>query len=320
MDEDKKVVVYDNRLNSASFSGLNAKDMDIFMAACVLAKDKGTEEVQIEYSALRQMTRFWNCNADDFHQQLKDLRDKMLHMTMFYETDDEVGGFVLFQTFRGNKKAKRLTLRASHDWAEILNGIEGNFTMFDLGIFIQLKSKHAKTLYRLLSQYRNKQGNGWWLVEITDFKRIFDIPDGYRGKDIIEKIVKPAVKECEKHFNTLTFEPIYARKRGKPLEKIRFEFTKAASKPKVERNVPTALPDQAKQENKTKQKAVNKNKFNDYSCQRNYTKEQYQDIEKKVLQASIVPGGQETPPQTEQDIEKRKAELLKELAELEKQK
>lgn len=315
MDKKNHVVVYGNEMNKAKFGGFSATDMDLFMSLCVIAKDQDTKQIEIDFSELRQIAHFRNSTTEEFYCQLNELRKKILGMTMTYESDEEEVGFVLFPTYRTNKKDKKLRIAVNEEFKYVLNQLSSAFTMFDLGVFASIKGKYGKTLYRMLAQYRQKNGSGWWQVDIKEFKNIFDVPESYKSKYIIEKVVKPAIKDINHLFGSLTYEAQYAKKRGKPLSGFRFEFTKAVNKPKVEENAPTALPDQAKQEKKAKSKTVSKNKFNDYGGQRNYTKEQYQDIEKKALQASIVPGGQ-TP---EQDIEKRKAELLAELAELEKQ-
>lgn len=314
--KDNEVVVYGNMLNQVSFKGLNPTDMDIFMAACLLTKGRGTEAVTISYEKLRTLTHFRNSTTEMFHSQLRELREKLLRMTVYYETEDEVGGFVLFQTFKANKQTKELTIRVGEDWSHLLNDLTGEFTMFDLAVFAQINGKYGKTLYRMLAQFRNKNGNGYWVVDIENFRRIFDVPNTYKGREIIRRIVTPAVEEIKKYFGSLTYEPQYAKKRGKPLSGFRFEFTKSSDKPSVEKNVPTALPDQAIQEKKEKPKTATKNKFNNYS-QRNYTKEQFKDIERKMMQASLVnPKAQEQEP----SYEEKRAELLRQLEELEKQK
>lgn len=283
--QSNNVVVYGNPLNNVSFNGLLPTDIDIFMASCVLAKDKGTEEIKIDYPTLRQMTRFRNCTNEEFHEQLKQLREKMLRMTIYFEDEEEYGGFVLFQTFRVNKKTKVLTLRAGEDWSHLLNSLNGNFTMFDLSVFVQLNSKYTKTLYRILAQYRKKNGSGWWLADLDDIRRLFELPKGYRNKDILTKIINPSVKELKPFFGTLNFEPIYARKRGKPLEQIRFEFAKATNKPKIEENVTTALPE-PKQAKEKKSRKKQTNQFNNFE-QRTYTEEQIHDLEKRLLEKSL---------------------------------
>lgn len=341
MDKKNHVVVYGNEMNKAKFGGFSATDMDLFMSLCVIAKDQDTKQIEIDFSELRQIAHFRNSTTEEFYCQLNELRKKILGMTMTYESDEEEVGFVLFPTYRTNKKDKKLRIAVNEEFKYVLNQLSSAFTMFDLGVFASIKGKYGKTLYRMLAQYRQKNGSGWWQVDIKEFKNIFDVPESYKSKYIIEKVVKPAIKDINHLFGSLTYEAQYAKKRGKPLSGFRFEFTKAVNKPKVEENAPTALPEQAKQE---KAKKVSKNKFQNYSSQRNYTKEQFAEMEKKIVQSAVLPtksnemteeekrefdeltknGVQETLldllPTEEDDIEKRKAELLRQLAELENQK
>ena len=281
------VVVYGNELNKARFSGFTATDMDLFMSLCVLAKDQDTKMIEIDFCELRKLTNFRSCTIEEFYKQLNCLRDKIFSMTMMYETEDEEIAFVLFPTYRTNKKEKKLKIAVNEEFKFVLNQLGSSFTMFDLKIFASIKGKYAKTLYRMLAQYRQKNGNGWWQVEINEFKRIFDVPESYKNKYIIEKVVNPALQGIKDLYETLVCEPQYARKKGKPLIGFRFEFTK-----KIKNDTIAILPEPKEKQPKKKQqpekqkRLTKSNQFNNFE-QRNYTKEQIKDMEKILCKKSL---------------------------------
>lgn len=281
------VVVYSNVLNEVTYFDFSATDMDLFMSLCVLARDQNTQIIEIEFSELRKLAHFRNCTTEEFYKQLKALSKKIFAMTLAYGTEEEDVAFVLFPTYRVNKKEKILKIAVNEEFKYVLNQLNASFTMFDLEVFTSIKGKYAKTLYRNLAQYRHKDGSGWWHVDIENFKKLFDVPKSYKSKYMLEKVVNPAMQEIQHLYGTLVCEPQYAKKRGKPLSGFKFEFTKAVKKPKVEENVPTALPEQAKQANQAKmeQQAKRQNRFNDFP-QRDYTKQDFFDIERKLLEKS----------------------------------
>ncbi|MEE6591683.1 replication initiation protein, partial [Campylobacter coli] len=67
----------------------------------------------------------------------------------------------------------RITLKINPDFAYLVNQLTTNFTAFELEEFIALSGKYAKTLYRLLKQFRT---TGKAYFEWDEFCKVMDIP------------------------------------------------------------------------------------------------------------------------------------------------
>lgn len=132
--------------------------------------------------------------------------------------------FVLFTTFKIDRKRQLLKISVNKDFKFILNELVKNFTRFDLHEFIKLDSKYSKTLYRLLKQYRS---TGRYEVGIEKFKEIMDSPNSYSNKHIMDKIIKASINELnsKSYFQNLTCIPKYAHRRGRPVIGYIFTFT-----------------------------------------------------------------------------------------------
>ncbi|KQI10892.1 hypothetical protein K777_09700, partial [Campylobacter coli CVM 41970] len=66
----------------------------------------------------------------------------------------------------------RITLKINPDFAYLVNQLTTNFTAFELEEFIALSGKYAKTLYRLLKQFRT---TGKAYFEWDEFCKVMDL-------------------------------------------------------------------------------------------------------------------------------------------------
>lgn len=277
-------VVYGNDLNKVQFKGFTGTDYNLLMVTCLLAKDKGTERQEISYSELKDLAKLGNSTIKEIDTQLKEMANKLSKAQIIIEDDEEWAIFNLFQTFRGNKQNKTLTFQVSEDWSSVLNKLSSQFTYVELANFIKIKGKYAKTLYRLLCQYRH---TGWLEIEVDEFRSILDVPSKYQNKLLMRDVIKPAIKELQNYIENLTVKALYDNKIGKPLKGYRFCFEKVK---KCEKKETTAISQNEKTQSdlKPKQKKSKKatNQFNNFT-QREYSKEQIATMEKQLLQKSM---------------------------------
>ncbi|EOA3510694.1 replication initiation protein, partial [Enterococcus faecalis] len=103
----------------------------------------------------------------------------------------------------------------------IINGLTTEFSRFELSAFTSIRSTYAKTLFRLLMQYRS---TGYYVVSIEDFRELLDIPEYYQMGNIDQKVLKPAMKELHNYFENLEVTKIKAKK-GNKIAKLEFTFT-----------------------------------------------------------------------------------------------
>ncbi|MGD1356888.1 replication initiation protein, partial [Enterococcus faecium] len=80
--------------------------------------------------------------------------------------------------------------------------------------FRDLNSSYAKTMFRLLKQYRTQ---GWAGLSKEDFLELLDIPKSYRQTNINQFVLKPIKEELTPLFKGLTIRKKYGKGRGKPV-------------------------------------------------------------------------------------------------------
>ena len=75
---------------------------------------------------------------------------------------------------------KMVEVKVSSNFDYILNKLETQFTGYELEEFTSIRSTYAKTMYRLLKQWRTVGRKEEFSVD--DLKRILDTPESLRTK------------------------------------------------------------------------------------------------------------------------------------------
>ncbi|MDZ7551597.1 replication initiation protein, partial [Helicobacter pylori] len=91
-----------------------------------------------------------------------------------------------------------LDVQLNDSYQYLLNNLGmGQYTSFKLLEFQRVRGKYAKTLYRLLKQYKS---TGILSVEWTQFRELLDIPKDYKMENIDQKVLTPSIKELQKIY------------------------------------------------------------------------------------------------------------------------
>jgi len=216
-------VKYQNELNLIPFKNFNAKEMNLFFALCASLKDKGTENIVFSFEELRELSDYKMTATKAFVKDLDSLYTKMLQLT-YREELDEFGSFrkfVLFNNFEVNVPNKTVEVSVNSKLENVLNGLTTEFSRFELSAFTNIRSTYAKTLFRLLMQFKK---TGLYIVSLDEFKDIMDIPKSYTQMgQVDQKVLQPALKELNEYFKNLKLEKIKAKK-GNKIEKLKFTF------------------------------------------------------------------------------------------------
>lgn len=220
-DKSELAVKYQNELNLVPLKNFNAKQMDLFFALCARMKDKGVENIRFSFEELKELSDYKMTATKAFVADLEKLYKDMLNLSYRTENDDEIEYFVLFNGFKIDKKQKLVEVRVNQDLDYIINGLTTEFSKFELSAFTSIRSTYAKTLFRLLMQYRS---TGYYVVSIENFRELLDIPSGYRMSEIDRIVLKPAIKELNNYFEDLEITKIKAKK-GNKIAKLEFTFT-----------------------------------------------------------------------------------------------
>lgn len=233
--------VCQNKMNSILFPiNFTARDYDVFFTICWYAKQKGYVEnrghIEMPYS---EIARFYesNINKTRFNDEIKKFREKVIgekgtaiYKRMRYDTDNDeittVGVFFIeIELFR-NKQILRFKLNPIA--LDILFSIL-QFMKINMYDFVAIRSKFAKTLYRLLIQYDNKRADkdGFKCVKFnrTEFENLMAVPDNYASTDMDSRVIEPAINELdENYFKKLIFEKEFSKNNSRKITGYSFKF------------------------------------------------------------------------------------------------
>ena len=225
MKQDKELAVkYQNKLNLVPLKNFNAKEMDLFFSLCARMKDRGTDSVNFSFEELKELSDYKITATKSFISDLDSLYSKMLQLTYRDELEDDDNGFskfVLFTGFKVSAKKQTVEVKVNPELAPIINGLSNGFSRFELSAFTAIRSTYAKTLFRLLMQYRS---TGYYIVSIEDFRELLNVPASYQMFNIDQRVLKPAMKELNNYFEDLEITKIRAKK-GNKIAKLEFTFT-----------------------------------------------------------------------------------------------
>ena len=195
----------------------------MFFAVIMAVSGHGDELVELSYADIKSTIGYRHTTDKDFCDWLNAFCKKLASIHFTVTSDCGFVRIPIFATFSSRIADKTLKVATNKYFVPFFNDLFGNFTVLNYQTFAGLASKYSKTLYRNLLQYKN--GDGWWRVDIGTFRELFDVPASYDGNKIVDKIVKPAVKELSACFESLDYELERLPARGSPLAGIKFIFT-----------------------------------------------------------------------------------------------
>ena len=275
----KEIVKYSNFVNALKFKEFTAVDYDFLMMLCAKMKRQGTNIMTIDFSEIRKLTGYKRTGKEEFIENLKSMNRKLMSVTTDIKIEKKHLQFVLFPTFVTDEEENTLTVGVNEHFAFVLNDIQQNFTRFELEEFISLDSKYAKTLYRLIKQYRT---TGEYRVAVGEFRDLMGCPPSYTNYIFLRDIVQPSVKRLQQFFPLLKCTVLYAHKKGAPVTGYFFTFRgEDVNQLTIDQGV-----DEIRRiaEKKEKDKQKTKTRFNDFG-QRTYD---YGDLERQLIQAQFV--------------------------------
>lgn len=204
-------------------------EMDLFFAICSKMKNKTLDTVRFDFEQLKELSNYKPTSLKRFADDLEHTYDKMLQLTFSKKTNKVREKFVLFTSFKIDEENRYVDIKVNSDFEYILNQLENEFTKFELEQFTEIRSSYAKTMYRLLKQYRQ---TGFYKVKIEDFRELLDIPESYPMHKIDSAVLKPIKKELANYFSNLQIKKIKAKK-GNKIALLEFYFTEQKNMEKV---------------------------------------------------------------------------------------
>ena len=127
----------------------------------------------------------------------------------------------LFDIFEVNLESQVIDVQVSSNFDYILNNLQAEFTIYELAEFTRIKSTYAKTMYRLLKQWRTV---GKREFGVEEFKTLLDTPKSYKTSEIDRAVVKPILKELSPFFKDLKVKKVKAKTKGTPVKSYIFNW------------------------------------------------------------------------------------------------
>jgi len=223
------IVKYQNELNldpkSYPVFKLTEIEQNIFMALLSQTTFNDDQWVRTNLYDLREKISYYSRSMDGFIDEIDNLLEKICSQKIKIKRGSKVFLFVCFDKLEYDEKTNDLAVHFQDDFYHMVKNYQLGFTRFELAEFVSLSGAYAKTLYRQLKQFKTQ---GWWFVELADFKRLLNIPENYRQCDINTRILKPCIKQLSREsdlideatgskripFKNLSVRKISERKRG----------------------------------------------------------------------------------------------------------
>ncbi|WP_121045501.1 replication initiation protein [Helicobacter pylori] len=210
--KDKTYITYHNNANKVNLGKLSEREANLLFAIFQRLKDQGNTLIRFEPQDLKRMIMVKsNLTNRQLLQVLKNLLDNISGANFWIirehvengEIYEDHTSYMLFKQFdirihKPTQTIEYLEVQLNDSYQYLLNNLGmGQYTSFKLIEFQQVRGKYAKTLYRLLKQYKS---TGILSVEWTQFRELLDIPKDYEMRNIDQKVLTPSLKELRKIY------------------------------------------------------------------------------------------------------------------------
>ncbi|WP_439001881.1 replication initiation protein [Pediococcus damnosus] len=218
-----EIVKYDPELNTIPLRKFTPVEMNLFFSIVSRMRDKGAETVRFSFDQLKELSAYKPTANNRFIDDIESTYQKILGLRFGRRSKDGLHRefFVMFTEFEINGHADDpyVDIKIYPKAIKLLNELE-SWVRYALSEFRDLKSSYAKTMFRLLKQFRT---TGYAYFSVADFNELLDVPKSYKSSNINQSVLKPIKEELTPLFRGLTVRKKYGKGRGKPV--IGYSFT-----------------------------------------------------------------------------------------------
>lgn len=218
-----EIVKYDPELNTIPLRKFTPVEMNLFFSIVSRMRDKGDETVRFSFDQLKELSAYKPTANNRFIDDIESTYQKILGLRFGRRSKDGLHRefFVMFTEFEINGHADDpyVDIKIYPKAIKLLNELE-SWVRYALSEFRALKSSYAKTMFRLLKQFRT---TGYAYFSVADFNELLDVPKSYKSSNINQSVLKPIKEELTPLFRGLTVRKKYGKGRGKPV--IGYSFT-----------------------------------------------------------------------------------------------
>ncbi|MFR0554726.1 replication initiation protein [Loigolactobacillus coryniformis subsp. coryniformis] len=218
-----EIVKYDPELNTIPLRKFTPVEMNLFFSIVSRMRDKGDETVRFSFDQLKELSAYKPTANNRFIDDIESTYQKILGLRFGRRSKDGLHRefFVMFTEFEINGHADDpyVDIKIYPKAIKLLNELE-SWVRYALSEFRDLKSSYAKTMFRLLKQFRT---TGYAYFSVADFNELLNVPKSYKSSNINQSVLKPIKEELTPLFRGLTVRKKYGKGRGKPV--IGYSFT-----------------------------------------------------------------------------------------------
>lgn len=218
-----EIVKYDPELNTIPLRKFTPVEMNLFFSIVSRMRDKGDETVRFSFDQLKELSAYKPTANNRFIDDIESTYQKILGLRFGRRSKDGLHRefFVMFTEFEINGHADDpyVDIKIYPKAIKLLNELE-SWVRYALSEFRDLKSSYAKSMFRLLKQFRT---TGYAYFSVADFNELLDVPKSYKSSNINQSVLKPIKEELTPLFRGLTVRKKYGKGRGKPV--IGYSFT-----------------------------------------------------------------------------------------------
>jgi len=213
-----EIVKHHNDLNTIPMRKWTREEMDFFFAIIAKLRNEGTEEVVFDKYQLKKLANSSIKHNKRFSETIERLITNISKIHYIEKTSNRLRLMNLFSdfdaTWNDDLSDMKLVVRVTDKFDYIINKLDSEFTVYELEEFTQIRSTYAKTVYRLLKQWRTI---GKKEFKIDEFKILLDTPDYYGPSEIDKNVLKPVTRELPAFFKNLKVKKVKANTRGTPV-------------------------------------------------------------------------------------------------------
>lgn len=212
-------VRYDNDLNRIPVGFMNESEQNMFFAILSQVKDTDERKTKLSFNQIRELANFQKTSNKELVKSLDNMTSKLATLNVRVQNKSEIIKFTLFPTFKIDSAQQNLTVAVNEDFRYIVNDLAKGFvTNFDIEEFTSIKSKYAKTAFRLAREHENETFD----MNIDNFRELFAIPKSYRPTDINRTILTKVTEIMQNYFSP--FEITAIQDSGKSHKIIGYRF------------------------------------------------------------------------------------------------
>lgn len=219
-----EIVKHDPELNTIPLRTFTPTEMNLFFSIVSRMRDKGDHTVRFSFEQLKELSNYKATANRRFIDDIQSTYEKLMRLHFGRRSKNGLTRefFVMFTDFKieGNVPTPYVDVRVHEKALPLLNNLE-SWVRYSLAEFRDLKSSYAKTMFRLLKQFRT---TGYAEFSKADFYELLDIPASYNGGMFNKRVLKPIKEELTPLFKGLELRKKYGRGRGKPVVGIEFSW------------------------------------------------------------------------------------------------